>query len=73
MKELFIFIRWIPAYFRLFKHWCIKPDDIDFALTEYETVISILTGGRLSKVLYESHYVVEEVQKYFCEDCDLKS
>lgn len=72
MKMLFRFIRWIPAYYRLFKRWYMYPDYIDYALTQYVETISRLTGGKLSKTCYAATYIVDIVNEEFCKDCDLK-
>lgn len=72
MKMILRFISWLPAYYRLFRKWYLYPDHIDFALKNYEETIFTLTGGKLSKVLYSAPYIVDEVRKHFCEDCDEK-
>ena len=72
MKQFLMFIKWIPAYYRLFKRWWLYPDNIDFALTEYQKLVSELTGGKLSKVIYSASYISDNVREHFCEDCDLK-
>lgn len=69
---IFKFIRYIPAFYWLFKKWYMHPNNIDFALTQYVETISELTGGKLSKVCYASHYIVDTVRDCFCDDCDLK-
>ena len=66
------FIRWIPAYYRLFRKWYLYPDHIDFALTQYVETINELTGGKLSKVCYSAHYIVDIVREHFCDECDIK-
>lgn len=72
MRELILFVRYIPAFYKLFKKWYLHPSNIDFALTQYVETISELTGGKLSKVCYASPYIVDTVRNCFCEDCDLK-
>ena len=72
MRMLLRFISWIPAYYRLFRKWYFYPENIDFALTNYEKALYELTGGRLSKILYSATYIVGCVQEHFCDDCDMK-
>ena len=72
MKRFLRFMGWIPAYYRLYKRWYLYPDNIDFALTMYQETLCKLTGGKLSKVMYSSTYIVGTVQEHFCDDCDLK-
>ena len=72
MRMLIRFIKWIPAYFRIHKKWGLYPDHIDWALDNYEKTLYELTGGKLSKVLYSSAFIVETVREHFCENCDRK-
>lgn len=69
---IFRFIRWIRAYYRLFRKWYLYPDYIDFALTQYVKTINELTNGNLSKVCYSASYIVDTVRNHFCDECDLK-
>lgn len=69
---IFRFIKLIPAFYRLFREWGMKPQDISYSLVQYQTVIYQLTNGRLSKLGYKASDIVQEVTDFFCEDCDLK-
>ena len=72
MRNLWLFIRYIPAFYRLWKEWGMYPGHIDFALRQYIGVISELTGGKLSKLCYGATYILDEIRKNYCDDCDLK-
>ena len=73
MRELWLFIKYIPAFYRLWKEWGMYPGYVDFALHQYIEVINVLTCGKLSKPCYGAAYIIEEIKEHFCDDCDLKN
>ena len=69
---IFKFVKLIPSFFRLFRDYEMTPEDIRFSLGQYTIVIDRLTGGRMSKVNYYADDIVNEVNNYFCDGCELK-
>jgi len=67
---IFKFIRLIPAFYRLFRDYEMKPEDIRFSLEQYQIVIDNLTNGRMSKLNYYANEIIQEVNYCFCIGCD---
>lgn len=69
---IFKFIKLIPAFYRLFRDYEMKPEDIRFSLEQYQIVIGNLTNGRMSKLNYYARDIISEVNDCFCDGCELK-
>ena len=50
----------------------LTADGIGFAMSQYQHVISEITGGLLSKLTYKADYILDTVRERWCEGCDLK-
>ena len=67
---IFKFIRLIPAFYRLFRDYEMKPEDIRFSLEQYQKVICELTNNRMSKLNYYAKDIIDEVSYCFCIGCE---
>ena len=47
------------------------PEGVDYALRQYQIVISEITHGLLSKLSYDAHDVLRCAQERWCETCEL--
>ena len=72
IRTIFEFIKYIPAFYRLFRDSEMTPGDIHFSLLQYLTVIQELTGGRMSKLNYYAKDIISVVNDRFCDGCELK-
>ena len=50
----------------------LTPEGVDFALRQYQTIVSEITHGWLSKLTYDAKYVLQTAQERWCDTCDLK-
>lgn len=50
----------------------LTPDGVDYALNQYQIVISEITHGLLSKLTYDAHDVLQIAQERWCDTCELK-
>lgn len=66
---IFRFIKLIPAFYRLFRDYEMEPEDIQFSLTQYQTVICELTDGLMSKLNYYATDIINLVRDRFCDHC----
>ena len=69
---IFKFIRLIPAFYRLFRDYEMKPKDIRFSLEQYQKVICELTNNRMSKLNYYAKDIINEVSNCFSDGCELQ-
>ena len=49
----------------------LTPDGVDYALRQYQTVISEITHGMLSKPSYDARTILSVAQDRWCETCEL--
>lgn len=49
----------------------LTPDGVSFALSQYQTVISEITHGMLSKLTYNAKDVLQTAQERWCDTCEL--
>ena len=70
--SIFRFIKFIPAFYRLFHDSEMEPEDIRFSLLQYMTVIHELTGGLMSKLNYYANDIINLVHDRYCDGCELK-
>lgn len=43
----------------------LTPEGVRHAIEAYQDIICEITGGKLSKLTYNSHYVLEEAEEYY--------
>lgn len=67
IKDLFLFVKWLPSYFRLHRNYGYQPDTYDFIIQNYETVLSNRTNT-MSKPTYYWQDVVSEIDRWYEED-----
>ena len=48
----------------------LTKDGVDFALSQYQNVISEITHGRMSKLCYYSADILSVAEDCRCEGCD---
>ena len=51
----------------------LTPEGVDYALRQYQIVISEITHGLLSKLSYDAHDVLQCAQERWCDTCELKA
>lgn len=51
----------------------LTPEGVDYALRQYQIVISEITHGFLSKLSYDAHDVLRCAQERWCDTCELKA
>lgn len=51
----------------------LTPDGVDFALSQYQIVISEITHGMMSKLSYYAKDIIQVAQERWCDTCDLKA
>lgn len=51
----------------------LTPEGVDYALRQYQIVISEITHGLLSKLSYDAHDVLRCAQERWCDTCELKN
>ena len=49
----------------------LTPEGVDYALTQYQIVISEITHGMMSKLSYDAHDVIRVAQERWCDTCEL--
>ena len=67
IKDLFVFIKWLPAYRRLHKEYGYRPDTYDYIIQNYQNVLCERTRT-MSKPTYYWQDVVSEIDKWYEED-----
>jgi hypothetical protein len=50
----------------------LTKESVDYALSQYQIIISEITHGMLSKLSYDAHDVLAYAQDRWCETCELK-
>ena len=50
----------------------LTPEGVDYALRQYQIIISEITHGMLSKLSYDGHDVLKCAQERWCDTCELK-
>ena len=50
----------------------LTPEGVDYALTQYQIVISEITHGMMSKLSYDAKDIIRTAQERWCDTCDLK-
>ena len=66
IKDIFLFIKWIPGYFRLHKNYRYEPDAYSFIIENYESVLCNRTKT-MSKPTYYWQDVVAEIDRWYEE------
>ena len=51
----------------------LTPEGVDYALRQYQIVISEITHGFLSKLSYDAHDVLQCAQERWCDTCELRN
>ena len=51
----------------------LTSDGVDFALSQYQIVISEITHGTMSKLSYYAKDIIQVAQERWCDTCDLKA
>ena len=54
------------------ENYGLTKEGVDYALCQYQIIISEITNGMLSKLSYDAHDVLAYVQDRWCETCQLK-
>lgn len=67
IKNIFIFIKWLPGYFRLHNNYEYEPDTYSFIIENYEQVLCNRTYS-MSKPTYHWKDVVGELDRYYEDD-----
>lgn len=66
IKELLLFIRYLPGYYKLHSDYGYTPDTYDFIIDNYEKVLCNTTKT-MSKPTYCWRSVVSEIDRYYEE------
>lgn len=66
IKEVFVFIKWIPGYYKLHINYGYEPDTYDYIIDNYEKVLCETTKT-MSKPIYNWRSVVSEIDRYYEE------
>ena len=66
IKELLLFIKYIPGYYKLHKNYGYEPDIYDFIIENYVKVLCNTTKI-MSKPTYYWKAVVSEIDRYYEE------
>ena len=64
LKELLLFLKWIPGYYKLHSDYGYEPDTYEFIIDNYEHVLCEVTKT-MSKPTYHWRDVVHEIDKYY--------
>jgi hypothetical protein len=64
IKELLLFIKWIPAYYKLHRNYRYEPDTYHYIIQNYEQVLCNTTRT-MSKPTYDWRAVVSEIDRYY--------
>ena len=67
IKDFFLFIKWLPAYFKLHRNYAYHPYDYDFIIKNYEIVLTERTKT-MSKPTDHWWDVVSEIDRWYEED-----
>ena len=54
------------------KNHGLTPEGVNYALTQYQIVISEITHGMMSKLSYDANDVIRVAQERWCDTCELK-
>ena len=72
IKNFFLFIKWLPYYFKLHNYYGYKPNTYDYIIQNYEKVLCERTYS-MSKPTYHWQDVVGEIDRWYeWSDDDLK-
>lgn len=66
IKDIFLFIKWIPGYFKLHKNYRYEPDTYSFIIENYENVLCNRTKT-MSKPTYCWKDVIYEIDRWYEE------
>lgn len=66
IKELLLFVKYLPGYYKLHTNYGYEPDTYDFIIDNYEKVLCERTKV-LSKPTYHWRIVVNEIDRYYEE------
>ena len=66
VKELLLFIKYIPGYYKLHRDYLYEPDTYSFIIQNYEQVLCNTTKI-MSKPTYHWRAVVSEIDRYYEE------
>lgn len=66
IKRFFVFVKWLPKYFKLHKNYGYKPDTYDFIIQNYEHVLCNRTKV-MSKPTYHYNDVIREIDRWYEE------
>lgn len=64
LKELLLFLKWIPGYYKLHTDYGYEPGTYEFIIDNYEHVLCEVTKT-MSKPTYCWRDVVREIDKYY--------
>lgn len=69
IKDFFMFIKWLPEYYKLHRNYGYYPDTYDSIIRNYETVLLERTMT-MSKPTYHWQDVVSEIDRWYeiCEE-----
>lgn len=66
VRQFFIFIKWLPSYYKLHKNYGCEPDTYDFIIQNYEQVLCNRTKV-MSKPTYHWKDVIREIDRWYKE------
>ena len=66
--DFFRFLKQIPGLYRLYKHYGYSPNDLQYILGSFHRIIWTCTGGKLSKLMYDPAFVIDEIREYYEEE-----
>lgn len=69
IKQFFVFLKWLPSYFKLHNNYGYEPDTYDFIIQNYEQVLCNRTK-LMSKPTYHWRDVVSEIDRWYEEEID---
>ena len=64
LKQLLLFLKWIPGYYKLHSDYGYEPDTYEFIIDNYEHVLCEVTKT-MSKPTYHWRDVVREIDRYY--------
>lgn len=71
IKDFFLFIKWLPGYFRLHRNYGYDPDIYSFIIENYEMVLTSRTRF-MSKPTYYWQDVVAQIDEWYEDDDEEK-
>lgn len=71
IKDFFLFIKWLPGYFRLHRNYGYEPDTYSFIIENYEMVLTSRTR-LMSKPTYYWQDVVAQIDEWYEDDDEEK-